>query len=116
MFYDWEKVDKNQVMILLRELKELFASPRHWIYCPKAINISQIETSPLSSEAISWSLLGACDMLTAKHYEEPLASFVGCATRDYLNDLSDEKLIHGALGYEDEVALIDFAIEYLDKV
>lgn len=116
MFYGWEKVDKNDVANLLQGLKQLFISPDTWNYWPAAIDSLENEVSPLSADAMKWSLLGACELLCHQKYDEPMASFVSCATREYLNDISDEKLIHGGFNYEDEVALIDLGIEFIGKV
>lgn len=116
MFHDWESVYKEQVLELLYDLKALFAKPGHWIYWPIAVDKTNLEVKPDSELAVKWSFLGACSKLTLAKYADPQASFINCATRDYLNSLCHEKLVKGLLTYEEEIELIELAILDLEDV
>lgn len=114
MFFGWDEVDKSQALDLLKGLKLLFSNPDNWIYFPDAVNSSGLEVAPLSPEAVKWSLMGACDKILVAKYQEPLSSFISCATREYLNSFTDDKLIKGEFSYDDEFALINLVIEKLE--
>lgn len=115
MFLGWEQVTREQVLKNLHSLRELFSIETNWITWPLAENLSGVEADPSSPEAIRWCLAGASEKLTKQSYPAPLSDFIDCATRDYLNDLSDENLIKGNLTYQDEFALICLAIDDLEK-
>ncbi len=115
MFEDWESVEPEFVISLLKKVQVLFSAPDHWIDWPIAVNAKGDEVEPNSPLAKRWSLMGATEMLAEQVHSKPLCDFVAVATREYLNDLSDEKLIKGGFGYEDEMALIELALEELLK-
>lgn len=112
MFHGWEKVDKQQVFLLLQDVRTLFSFPDKWIYWPMAIDGEGLEVDPKSDMACKWSLMGACELLL-QSYTYPLSEFISCAAREYLNDLSNDDLIHGRLSYEEELTLLDLAIHDL---
>lgn len=113
MFYNWEKVEREQVLTVLRSLKALFSDPLNWIYWPTAVDSNDLPVEPTNDQAIKWSLMGATDMLSHLHYDKSIAQFIDCAAREYLNDISDDELIHGRLSYLEEISLIDLGIEDL---
>lgn len=114
MFFGWESVDRKQVLDLLIQVRELFASPNNWLFWPLATDTNDQEVDPLSDQATKWSLMGACDKLTG-NYSRPLAGCISCAAREYLNDLTSDDLIHGKLDYQKEIDLLNLAIEELEK-
>lgn len=114
MFYGWEKVERSQVLWLLIKVRLLFCIPTNWIFWPIAVDSNGNEIDPRNEYAVKWSLMGACDLYSDK-FEKPLSDFVSCATREYLNDLSEDDLIHGRLSYDEEFALINLAIDDLEK-
>lgn len=114
MFFGWESVERKQVLDLLIKVRGLFASPDSWLYWPLATDASDQEVSPISVQAMKWSLMGACEMFT-EHYPRPLSACVSCAAREYLNDLTSDDLIHGRLDYQKELDLLNLAIEELEK-
>lgn len=116
MFQGWEQVEKYQVIDLLHKLHGLFSKSECWTYYPPAVDAFGNEVQATDSAAVKWSLLGACDYLLASNYQEPLRSFVSCAARDFLNDISDDSLVHGKLDYEQEYSLIALGIEDLERV
>lgn len=115
MFYGWESVQKEQVQLLLSQLIELFSSPDNWIFWPIATNADGFEVEPTSKDAVKWSLMGACEFFTSQHYPEPMSGIISSATREYLNDLSGDDLIHGLLSYEKEMSLLLEAVKDLKE-
>lgn len=115
MFCDWEQVTKDQVLNLLLLLRDFFIDRGVWITWPLAENQKGYEVDPASPEAVRWCLSGASEKITKALYQAPLSGFIDCATKDFLNELSDESLIKGSLSYEDEFALICLAINELEK-
>ncbi len=115
MFHKWKDVEPNQALKLLYQLKALFADQAKWISWPLAEDAKGNEIPPTDPKATRFCLMGACEMLTDQDYVLPLAWFVNCAVREYLNDLSADALIHGKTRYEDEVALIEEAILDIEK-
>lgn len=114
MFFGWEHVERSQVLNLLIQVRDLFTTPAKWLFWPLAANANDKEVDPLSDQATKWSLMGACDKFTSV-YSSPLAGCVSCATREYLNDLTSDDLIHGKLDYQKEIDLLNLAIEELEK-
>lgn len=115
MFQGWEKVDKAQVLSLLKQLEELFKEKEKWIDWPLSEDEKGIDIKPDDPKAAKFNLMGASELFTSKEYEKPLCDFIDCATREYLNELSGEDLIHGRLDYEHEMLLLRMAIEELEK-
>jgi len=115
MFYDWRDVEKAQVLNLLKQVRELFLDQANWVGWPIAIDRFDKEVSPHSIEARRFSLMGACEKFSALVHSAPLCDFVSCATKDYLDDLSNNKLFKEELSYTDEFALISLAIEELER-
>lgn len=115
MFLGWEQVTREQVITNLRSLKDLFSIESNWITWPEAENASGKETNPSSPDAVRWCLSGASEKITRLSFPIPLCDFIDCATREYINDLSDETFIKGILSYQDEFALICLALDELEK-
>ena len=112
-FYGWKHVEQEHVAILLGAVKKVFADPNKRLLWPRAENESGQEISPFSTEASKWSLLGAGEMCATAIFSNPLDRYVECAMRDFLDDISDGKSIHG-MTYEDEFALISLGHELLE--
>ena len=112
MFLDWKYVEMEQVLTLLLKMKE-FINKDNWIDYPFAVDSHQLMVEPDSPRAVKWSLAGASELLSAQDNPKPLCDYVAVATREYLNDLSDDKLLRETMSYDDEVALIELAIEDL---
>ncbi len=115
MFGDWKSVEPEFVITLLKSVKLLFSTPDTWVDWPIAVDDRGFEVEPSSPKAERWSLIGATEMLAALDHAKPLCDYVAVATREYLNELSDEKLIKGNFSYEDEVAIVELALEELLK-
>ncbi len=115
MFLDWKDVEQSHVVGLLSLLQELFSDEEKWVDWPIAVDSHGLEVSPLDTTATRWSMIGATEKLAGLLCEKPLCDFVAVATREYLNDLSDDKLIKGSTSYEDEITLIQLALEDLTK-
>lgn len=112
MFLDWKYVEKEQVVTLLLKMKK-FITKDNWIDYPFAVDNHNQMVEPDSPRAVKWSLAGVSELLAAQDNEKPLADYVAVATREYLNDLSDDRLLRETMSYDDEVALIELAIEDL---
>ena len=112
MFYEWARVEREDVILLLSAVKKLFADPDKWVFWPRAENSNGQEVSPHSDDAVRWCLLGAAERCAETLFDKPICDFVECAMRDFLNDLSDDKLSHG-MTYDDEYALICLGHEFL---
>lgn len=116
MFYDWKEVEEAHVLHLLIQLQELFSNQENWIYWPKAQDTNGLEVRPTDSKAVKFCLMGACEHFCEKDHAKPLADYIDCATREFLNDLSsNNELLHGKCDYAEEMALISIAIEELSK-
>lgn len=115
MFYSWRDVEKEHVIYVLEKVKKLFSDQSNWIDWPVAINAAETNIDPCSPDAKKWNLMGALVKFGVEKYSQPLADYIDCATREFLNDLSDESLIKGNLNYEDEYALICLGLEYISK-
>ena len=114
MFYNWRDVNREDVVYLLEKLKSFFADESNWVFWPIAVDDNNIEVDPMVPNARRWSLMGASQKFSTEKFGLPLANYVDCATRDFLNDLSDDLLIKG-LSYQDEYALICLGHEFLLK-
>lgn len=111
-FYNWKFVDTYHVIVLLEQLKELYSDPSKWIASPMAIN-SQLKPVEINSpEAVAWSSLGACDKIANEHYPS-IANYVSCAAREFLDDLSDNRLFKRKLSYKEEYDLICNGLNFL---
>ena len=115
MFLDWKDVELSHVIDLLRLLQALYSDEENWIDWPIAVDSNGLEVLPDDPTAIKWCMIGATEKLAALNHEKPLCDFVAVATREYLNDMSDDKLIKGSTSYEDEITLIQLALEDLTK-
>jgi hypothetical protein len=116
MFYDWRYVERVQVLELLKQVRDLFTDPNKWVDWPIAVNAFGQEVSPCDVQTcVMWSLMGAIDMFSSHTHPKPLNGFVASAARDYLDDLSDNKLFKEMLSYDDEFALICLAVEELEE-
>jgi len=115
MFYGWDTVEKEQSLALLKKLEALFSDSEKWIYWPIATTSDDIEVAPTDPKATKFSLMGACELFTKQDYESPQSEFVDCATREYLNSLSNDDILHGKTNYDDEMLLIKMAIGELSK-
>lgn len=115
MFYGWEQVTKEQVLNLLLSLRDLFQDESRWINWPLAANALGQEVIPTDPHATAWCLPGATEKLVTEMYLYPLSTFIDCAGREFLNDLSEELLIKGTMDYRQEFALICQGIEELNK-
>lgn len=113
-FQGWQDVNNKAALYLLTELHELFSDPSKWISWPLAINAAGEEVNPRSPDAVAWSLMGASTKLAQATYPLPIADFIDCAVRDFLNEISDNKLFGKMLSYDDEYALICLALEHLE--
>jgi hypothetical protein len=114
VFHGWQYVEQEQVLWLLRELKDFFADPSKWVYHPQAVDQFGLETNPIALAASKWSLMGAGQKLAEEKYGAELARYIDCAAREYLNDLVDGKLIKG-MTYDDEYALLCLGLEQLER-
>lgn len=115
MFQNWEQVNKEQVLNILKKLDDLFEDPNKWIFYPNAIDENDNEVKTIDPKAIRYSLYGASEMFSIKEHPKPLCDFVDCALREYLNELSSDDLVIGKCEYEDERLLIRMGIEDLSK-
>ena len=115
MFHQWRDPEPQHILKLLKQLQSLFSDPNKWISWPLAENYKGEEVKPSDPTAARYCLMGACQLFTETDYTLPLAWFVDCATREYLNDLSGDAIIHNKTTYEDEVRLINEAIEDIQK-
>lgn len=115
MFLDWKDVEKEHVLYLLTEVRQLFSNQEKWIDYPSSVDLLGQTVNPDSEKAVKWNLLGATELLSSQKYNKPLCDFIAVATREYLNFLSDDKLIKGTFSYDDELALIDLGIEELKQ-
>ena len=115
MFQNWRDVNKNQVLLILKKLEALFTDRDTWIFWPIAENNRGIEVKPTDPSATKFSLMGASELYTTQIYKKPLADYVDCALREYLNELSGEDLIRSKCGYEEEIMLIRMAIQEVEK-
>lgn len=115
MFLDWKDIEKEQVLLLLKEVHGLFSNQANWIDWPIAVDSRSLEVSPDSDKAARWSLMGATEKFAGLRYPKPFCDFLAVASREFLNDLSDDKLIRGEFSYEDEVSIIELGIEELEK-
>lgn len=113
MFHGWP-IEKSQCLKLLKQLLGLYENKDKWIYWPIAVDDNGIEVKPNNPKAVKYSLIGACELFTAE-YKEPENEFIDCATREFLNDLSNDNLIHGKCDYDEEMDLIKMAIKELEK-
>lgn len=113
MFMQWEYVEKTQVLKLLVQLRDFYADENNWIFWPLATDGYGVEVKPTDPKASKWALMGACDLLLDRDYVQPLADCINCATREYLNELSNDDLLHGKCQWKDEFALINKGIEEL---
>jgi hypothetical protein len=111
MFRDWEQVDQDQVLYVLLNVRQLFSNSNTWVYFPSAINAVDLEVLPEEASAVKWNLMGATELYANQAYPKPLADFIAVATREYLNDLSEDLYFKGKLQYHDEFALIELGIE-----
>ena len=114
-FHGWEKVNLEQALDLLKNVQELFTDEKKWIYWPIAQNDKSIEVQSIDPSATQFCLMGALESITQKKYEQPLASYIECATFEYLDDLSGNELMKGKFSYKEEVTLIAEAIKELEK-
>ncbi len=112
MFLYWKFVEQEHVLSLLVNMRA-FITKDNWIDYPFAVDAHSQMVEPDSPRAVKWSLAGVSELLSVKNHPKPLADYISVATREYLNDLSDYRLIKETMSYEDEVALIDLAIETL---
>lgn len=113
MFQNWKEVEKEHVLYLLEQLKELFTNKNNWIDWPEAVDTHGNTIDPLDPNAKKWNLLGASMKIASEKYKYPLAHFIDCAARDFLYELSDDNVIGKLLSYDDEFALICLGLEYL---
>jgi hypothetical protein len=111
-FFGWNDIYPSQVLILLKRTRELFVRPERWIYFPFALDANGNEVIPTDAAAVQWALTGALDKFAQG---SPAPDFLSCAARDFLNDISGGQLVRGKLTYEDELILLDLAIEHLTK-
>lgn len=115
MFHNWQDVSKNQVLLILKKLEELFSDKDTWLFWPLAENNMGLEVKPTDPTATKFSLMGASELFTTQLYQKPLADYVDCALREYLNDLSGDDLIRGKCEWKDELLLIKMGVEELSK-
>lgn len=112
MFYDWQEVTVDHVAGCLEFVCQLYSNPNNWIYWPTAVDLNGLEVEPTSPEAIKWSMIGATEKYAMENFPRPLADCIACATREFLNDLSDSNaLLHGKLQYQDELELVKLGVE-----
>jgi hypothetical protein len=100
----------------LRMTRELFLTPKTWVYWPKAVDTLGQEIDPTNEKAYQWSLSGAFEKFAWQELwdiSEP--NYLICAAQDFLNDTSGGQLIRGKLDYDDEMILLDLGIEHLAK-
>jgi|SRR5579885_723514 len=115
MFQNWQDVNKDQVLNILKKLDDLFVDPNKWIFYPNAIDEKGNEVKTTDPKAVKFSLYGASEMFAIQAHSKPLCDFVDCALREYLNELSSDDLVLGKCEYEDERLLIRMGIEELSK-
>lgn len=111
-FYKWKFVNKDQVIKVLEELKQLYSDPSKWVSYPLAININNQKIDIFNIEAVAWSSLGATTLISNKLFPS-VGEYVCCATREFLDDLSNHKLFKQKLSYQEEYDLICSGLEFL---
>ena len=114
MFQGWRDVEQEQVLHVLKKLKELFADKDKWIDWPLAEDETGLEVKPDNPKAVKFCLMGASELFTKQQYEKPLCDYIECAVRDYLNELTNNDLILGKLDYDGEMLALNMGIEELD--
>lgn len=116
MFYGWQEVTISHVAGCLEFTCQLLSDPNKWVYWPIAIDSTGAEIEPTSDKATKWSLIGATEKYAFENYERPLADCIACATREFLNDLTENsELLHGKLQYQEEINLLRLAIEEIQN-
>jgi hypothetical protein len=113
MFQGWTEVSQEQAFFLLTQLHQLFLDHTKWIDWPQAIDATGQEVDPHSPNAVAWCLMGASAKIAVQHFGSPLGDFVDCATREFLVEVYDDRLIGKLLSYDDELAIISLALDYL---
>lgn len=110
MFFGWEKVEPNQVLNHLSDLKEFFKDKSKWAYWPNAMDGYGSMVDVFSEKAQKWSLIGASELIISAKYPKPICDFIDCATRDFIKSMTDGELPQT---YEEEYAAICEAFDKL---
>ena len=111
-FFGWNDIYPSQVLVILKQVRDLFSKPERWNYFPFAVNALENEVIPTDPAAVKWSLTGAIEKFATG---SPYPDYLACAARDFLNDISNGHFFRAKLSYEDEMILLDLGIEHLTK-
>jgi len=116
MFQDWDSVEKEQVLLILKKVLQLYQDKSKWIDGPIALGNGGMLVEPRSLTANKWSLLGAIDKFAYEEFAELQAGCVACATRDYLNVISKrDRIWKMCLSYREEIKIISDAVYKLSN-
>jgi len=116
VFQDWESVEKEQALSVLKKVLQLFKDKSKWIDGPVALGDGNLEIDPCSPSANKWSLLGAIDKFSYEEFATPQAGYVACAIRDYLNVIGKSNRIWKTyLPFRDEMKIVSDAIYKLSN-
>ncbi len=110
-FQDWLFVEKEDIIQLLNQILA-HSIKENWIDFPNAVDNCGLIVPFNSERAVKYSLTGLSEKLSEEFFQDR-GRYVDVAAREYLNELSDEKLIHNLLSYEEEIELIKTALEIL---